>query len=158
MPLIQLITEINAPIERCFNLSRSIDLHLKSTSKTNEKAILGVTRGLIGLGEQVTWRARHFGVYQNLTSKITAYKYPFYFRDIMLNGAFKKMEHDHWFEKQGEITSMTDHFYFEAPFGIVGKIVSKYVLTNYLKKFLEERNSVIKNFAESDDWKLILTE
>jgi ligand-binding SRPBCC domain-containing protein len=156
MPVIELITEINAPIERCFNLSRSINLHLLSTSKTNEKAIAGVTCGLIGLGEQVTWRARHFGVYQNLTSKITAYQYPFYFKDIMIKGAFKKMEHDHWFEQKGDITIMKDRFYFEAPFGILGKMVSKYVLLDYLKTFLKERNRMIKKFAESDEWKLIL--
>jgi hypothetical protein len=61
MPRIVLKTEIDAPIEVCFDLSRSIDLHQISTAHTNEQAIDGVTSGLINLHESVTWRARHFG-------------------------------------------------------------------------------------------------
>jgi ligand-binding SRPBCC domain-containing protein len=156
MPVITLTTEIYAPIERCFDLSRSIDLHLLSTSQTNETAIAGVTKGLIGLNEQVTWRAKHFCVYQNLTSTIAAYKYPYYFESRMIKGAFKKIEHQHSFEQKGAITSMKDHFDFEAPFGIVGKLISKLILINYMKHLLQERNKTIKRVAESDEWKLML--
>lgn len=156
MPVIHLITKINAPIERCFDLSRSIDLHLLSTSKTNEKAIAGVTEGLIGLNEEVTWRAKHFGIYQNLTSRITVYEYPYHFKDVMVKGVFKKIDHSHMFEQQGEMTIMKDRFEFEAPFGILGKFFSKLVLLNYMKGFLEERNKLIKKVAESDEWKSIL--
>ena len=156
MPVIHLITEINAPIERCFDLSRSIDLHLLSTSQTNEKAVAGVTRGLIGLGEEVTWRARHFGIYQNLTSRIAVYKYPIYFESKMVKGAFKKIDHKHEFEQKDNGTVMKDHFDFEAPFGIFGKIVSKLVLYSYMKRLLEERNRVIKKIAESEEWKKLL--
>lgn len=156
MPLIQLITEINAPIERCFDLSRSIDLHLLSTSKTDEKAIAGITKGLIGMNEEVTWRAKHFGVYQNLTSKITAFEKPYHFQDTMVKGVFKKIVHDHRFKQTGETTIMQDDFCFEAPFGILGELSSKLVLTNYLRTFLQERNMLIKKVAESDEWKLII--
>jgi hypothetical protein len=58
MPLIRLETVIRAPIERCFDLSRTIDLHMRSTEETQEIAVAGVTTGLIGLGEEVTWE-RH---------------------------------------------------------------------------------------------------
>jgi hypothetical protein len=68
---IEISTQINASLERCFDLSRSIDLHIGSTKQTGERAIAGRTSGLMELGETVTWRAKHFGVWQNLTSKIT---------------------------------------------------------------------------------------
>lgn len=64
MPRIVLKTIIRAPIDRCFDLSRSIDLHKVSTEQTNEEAIDGVTSGLISLDESVTWRAKHFGIDQ----------------------------------------------------------------------------------------------
>lgn len=156
MPVINLKTEIRSPIERCFDLSRSIDLHLLSTSKTNEEAIGGVTKGLIGINEEVTWRAKHFGIYQNLTSKITAYKYPDYFESTMVKGAFKKIYHRHEFEQKGEFTIMKDRFDFEAPMGILGRIASALVLFIYMKRLLEERNKIIKRVAESDEWKRIL--
>lgn len=156
MPIIKLETLINAEIEICFDLSRSIDLHTISTSITNEIAVAGVTSGLISLNETVTWEATHFWVRQKLTSKITAFERPFYFRDEMLKGAFKYIKHDHYFEKTENGCVMKDIFDFQSPFGILGVIADKLVLTNYLNKFLEERNNVIKDFAETEKWKMLL--
>ena len=95
MPIIKLETKINAPVERVFDLARSIDLHRDSMSKYDEKAIAGVTSGLIRMNETVTWEAAHFGVRQNLTSKITAFERPWHFRDSMVKGVFKRFDHDH---------------------------------------------------------------
>src|ERR1700759_359494 len=95
--VIELSTMIDAPIQVCFDLSRSIDLHIESTKQTGEKAIAGRTSGLIEMGESVTWRAKHFGVWQNLTSKITEFKSPDYFTDEMVSGAFKSFRHEHLF-------------------------------------------------------------
>ena len=73
MPRIKLQIHIKAERDIVFDLSRSIDLHKISTEHTNEEAVAGKTSGLISMNESVTWRAKHFGVYQNLTSKITKY-------------------------------------------------------------------------------------
>ncbi len=156
MPIIELTTIIHAPIERCFDLSRNLDLHMTSTSQTGEKAVAGITHGLINYGEEVTWKAKHFGVWQHLTSRITAYDRPRHFRDSMVRGAFKRIDHDHFFESQGEATKMIDVFDFNAPLGFLGTIAESLFLTNYLKRFLEERNVCIKNAAESDEWKYFL--
>src|SRR5687767_12428349 len=96
MPVIELSTYISAPIERSFDLARSIDLHMLSTQGTNERAIAGVTSGLIDHGQTVTWSATHFGIRQTLTSKITALVYPTYFRDEMISGVFNSICHDHF--------------------------------------------------------------
>ena len=156
MPIIELTTIIQAPIERCFDLSRNLDLHMTSTSQTGEKAVAGITHGLINFGEEVTWRAKHFGVWQHLTSRITVYDRPRHFRDSMVRGAFKRIEHDHYFETHEQTTKMIDLFDFNAPLGFLGKIAETILLTNYLKKFLEERNICIKNAAESAEWKYFL--
>ncbi len=156
MPTIELKTKINAPIERCFLLSLSVDLHQLSTAETNERAISGVTTGLMKLNDVVTWRAKHFGIYQNMTSKISAYDAPRYFVSEMVKGAFKKLHHQHIFEWTGNETIMTDIFVFKAPFGIFGELFSKVILTNYMKGFLIKRNNTIKEVAESSKWKSIL--
>lgn len=158
MPIIKLKTIIQAPIERCFLLSLSVDLHQLSTQQTNERAISGVTSGLMKLNDVVTWRAKHFGVYQNLTSKITAYEAPNYFVSEMVKGAFKQLHHQHLFEWNGKETIMTDLFAFKAPFGIIGDLFSKLILTNYMKGFLIKRNAMIKEVAESSKWKSLLGE
>jgi hypothetical protein len=55
-------TMIDAPPDVVFDLSLDIDAHLASMARSGERAIAGVTTGQIGLGEEVTWRARHFGI------------------------------------------------------------------------------------------------
>lgn len=156
MPTIIKILTINAPIKRCFDLARSIDLHQYTSAKTGEKAIAGTTSGLINKGETVTWKAKHFGITQTLTSEISEMNTPFMFEDRMLKGAFKKIQHQHLFEEKNGKTVMTDIFDFESPLGIIGKLFNKLVLTNYMNDFLEERNQTIKRIAETDEWKKYL--
>lgn len=156
MPIIELETSINSPIEICFDLSRSIDLHRISTIGTNEEAIEGRTTGLIELGEHVTWQATHFGIRQKLTSKITAMEKPVHFRDEQQKGIFKFIVHDHYFEQKSGHILMRDIFFFESPFGLIGRLFNKIILTRYLTKFLLRRNQMIKEYAESDKWKVVL--
>ncbi len=152
MPVIELVTVINAPIERCFDLSRSIDLHKMSAHGTNEEAIAGVTTGLIGFDETVTWRAKHFGVTQTLSSKITAFTRPYHFCDEMIEGTFKYIRHDHWFDEADGGSIMKDKFDFESPGYFLGKLFNYLVLTHYLRSFLLRRNALIKTVAEGNDW------
>lgn len=150
MPKIEILTEINASIEKCFDLSRSIDLHLESTKQTGEEAIAGRTSGLIEMGETVTWRAKHFGIRQTLSSKITYFDRPNLFVDEQVNGAFKSFRHEHRFEKVGEQTLMTDVFDYQSPFGLFGKLADILFLKKYMIRLLTERNRVLKEVAESD--------
>lgn len=156
MPKIVLETKISAPVDRCFDLSRSIDLHKISTEHTNEEAIDGVTSGLISLNESVTWRAKHFGIYQKLTTEITEFDNPKFFVDEMVKGAFKGFRHEHHFESIENGTLMTDIFDYQSPFGILGKLVDVIVLKRYMTKLLIKRNDTIKEFAESNQWESVL--
>lgn len=158
MPTIKLKTVIHAPINIVFDLSRSIDLHKLSTVKSNEQAIAGVTSGLIGLGESVTWKAKHFGFYQTLTSRITEFKAPVCFVDEMEKGIFKKFRHEHLFEGNDDSTIMIDVLEFVSPLGFLGILADKLFLKQYLKEFLISRNKVIKDYAESEKWKDVLGE
>jgi ligand-binding SRPBCC domain-containing protein len=157
MAKLVLETRIHAPAERCFLLSLSVDLHTGSTAQTGEKAIAGVTKGLMKLNDTVTWEAKHFGIVQHFTSRITAYNKPVYFVSEMQKGAFKKFYHQHHFSDEGNSCIMKDELELEAPFGILGKLITGLVLKNYIKKFLVQRNRFIKACAESDEWKNYLS-
>lgn len=150
MPTIHLETRINAPIENCFQLALSIDLHQASMINTNEKAIAGVTSGIIKFNETVTWRAKHFGIYFKMTSKITELTKNKSFTDEMVNGPFKKLHHQHLFHEDKNTTIMTDVFDYQAPFGLIGRAIEKLVLTSYLTRFLIARNSYLKQAAEQN--------
>jgi ligand-binding SRPBCC domain-containing protein len=153
MLTIRLGTHIRAPMTRCFDLARSIDLHLRSSSATRERAVAGTTKGLIGLHQEVTWRARHFGVWQQLTSRVTEYAYPEHFRDEMVQGAFRTFVHDHDFRVELGGTTMIDECHFAAPGWPVGWMVERLVLGPYLRRFLSGRAGVIRRVAESDEWR-----
>src|SRR5262249_22352376 len=105
---------------------------------------------------EVTWRARHFGVWQTLTVRITAYERPAHFADTMLRGAFRRMEHHHYFEPVDDGTTMRDVFTYESPLGVLGRLADFLFLERYLRSFLVERNRVIKTVAESDAWQQYL--
>lgn len=148
MPIIKLTMFIKAPIQVCFDLSRSIDIHMESTSQTNERAVKGRTSGLIELGETVTWEATHFGVRQHLTSIITEFEPPNRFVDEMVNGAFKRFRHEHIFELQDGGTLMTDKFDYTSPFGPLGRLADVIFLQSYMERLLLRRNEYIKCIAE----------
>ncbi|MEM6552867.1 MAG: SRPBCC family protein [Planctomycetota bacterium] len=150
---ITVITDMRAPIRRCFDLARSIDAHVATVEGTGERAIAGRTSGLIGLGESVTWEARHFGVRQRLTSRITVMDRPTFFQDRMERGAFRSFEHDHVFEDVGEgLTRMTDVLRFSAPGGPIGWAFERVVLGRYMRRFLTERAEALRVLAEGEGW------
>jgi ligand-binding SRPBCC domain-containing protein len=149
MPVIRLETFIKADQKIVFDLARSIDLHQISTAHTNERAISGKTSGLIELNESVTWEAKHFGVVQRLSSKITAMKSPDYFVDEMVFGAFKSFKHQHIFEAKVGGTIMTDVFDYVSAYGILGKLADWLFLKRYMTDLLVNRNNVIKDHAEN---------
>ena len=152
LPRIELSIYIAAPRERCFDLARSVEFHERSTASTGERAVGGRTSGLLEPGDAVTWRARHFGIRQTLTARISAYDRPAHFRDTMIRGAFKRIDHDHFFEAAGGGTMMRDVFDYEAPLGILGRIAERLFLTAYMRRFLETRNRELKAVAESGEW------
>ncbi|WP_138751428.1 SRPBCC family protein [Paenibacillus sinopodophylli] len=152
--MVEVVTEIyiDAPIEICFDLARDIDIHTKTVWKhTREKAVEGVTSGLIQKGELVTFEATHFGVRQRLTSKITEMDIPFFFVDETQKGAFKALRHEHHFEKRDSGTLMTDVLRFEAPLGMLGWITERLILKRYMRKFLDHRNKQLKLWAEQPE-------
>ncbi|MEO6848213.1 MAG: SRPBCC family protein [Chthoniobacterales bacterium] len=146
----EVITDICAQLEQVFDLARSIDLHLESAVHTGERAVAGKITGLIDDGETVMWRAKHFGIWFYLTSKIVKYDRPHFFQDVMTEGPFSEFSHEHYFKHESGITTMRDAILFKVPFGVLGDIVAPMILT-HLYRFVSQRNLYLKQAAESDD-------
>lgn len=153
---ILLETRIAAPPERCFDLARSIDLHLVASASTGERAVGGVTRGLIGPGEHVTWRARHFGVWWRATSKIVAFDRPRCFTDEMTEGPFARFHHEHVFEPVDKGTRMRDDLALASPLGPLGRVADALFVGPHLRRYLADRAEHIRRVAESDEWRRFL--
>lgn len=154
MPRIVVETEIAAPPERCFDLARSIDFHVRRSVRTGERAVAGVTAGLIGPGERVTWSARHLGVRQRLAVRIVEYDRPRVFVDEMERGAFRSFRHRHEFSPlPGGRTLMRDVLDYEAPLGPLGRLAERLVVTPHLRRFKLDHAAQLKRAAESDAWR-----
>jgi len=156
MCTIHLTTFIAAPIERVFDLSRSISLHKISSAHTNKEAIGGITSGLINKNETVTWKAKHLFKIRYFTTRISEMQSPNFFIDEMQKGDFKSLKHEHHFKKIDNGTIMIDILNFESPYGIIGKWFNRIYLKNLLQKFIVQRNIVIKDYAETGKWKALL--
>ncbi|PCJ61312.1 MAG: cell division protein [Planctomycetota bacterium] len=150
MPTIILETKISAPLKEVFDIARSVDVHMKSTSQTNEKAIGGKVSGLVVLGDEITWQAKHFGLNQKLKVKIIEFEYLKSFTDEMVFGAFQSMKHHHIFEEKEDYVLMKDEFIYHAPLGILGRLAEKLFLTKYMKTFLLNRNQYLKDTVEAN--------
>lgn len=149
MPVINYEIYVEAPVQVCFDLTRNVDVHTETTARTKERAIAGVTSGLMEKGDTVTWEAVHLGVKQKLTAKIIEMDKPHRFTDVMVKGAFHSFTHTHEFIEQGNGTLMKDRFEYRSPLGVLGKIADKLFLEKYMTRFIVERSIELKRIAES---------
>ncbi|MGO4191147.1 cyclase [Arthrobacter sp. YAF17] len=128
------------PKPELFDLARSIDAHKDSMARSREDAVAGVRTGLISLGEEVTWRAWHFGVPIRMTNRITQMEAPDFFVDEQVRGPFRRFRHVHEFGEDADGTTMVDRIEFAAPLGLLGRVAEKLVLARYLRTLIEARN------------------
>jgi ligand-binding SRPBCC domain-containing protein len=149
MTVIDLITDIDAPIDRVFDLARDLDLHALSMAHTSERAVAGITTGLIWHGDTVTWRARHFGLWWSLTSRVTVLEPPVRFEDVQERGPFAWFRHEHRFEPHGTGTRMHDRWEHQSPLGALGRLIDWLFLGRYMRSLLVTRNDALKRAAES---------
>ncbi|HEX4958452.1 MAG TPA: SRPBCC family protein [Lacibacter sp.] len=156
MPTIHITTFIAAPQEVVFDLSRHIGLHKISQQEHQEEAIGGVTAGLINEGEFVTWKARHLFKTRFLKVRITTMNPFSFFEDVMEEGDFKVFQHQHHFKPVQNGTIVIDTLHFESPYGFIGKLINRFYLTHYMKQLLQQRNLVIKEYAETKKWEALL--
>ncbi|MFJ7512085.1 cell division protein [Peribacillus simplex] len=149
MPVIEYQQFIKAPVELCFDLARSVDIHTKTTAKTKEIAVDGVTEGLLEEGDTVTWEAIHFGIKQRLKAQVTFMEKPNQFVDIMVKGAFHSFVHTHQFIEKTGGTIMIDEFQYKSPFGPIGVLADRLFLEKYMREFIVSRAKVLKKIAEN---------
>lgn len=146
---IRLETLIEAPADRCFELSLSIDIELEAAKSYCLRAISGVTSGKIGPFQRVRWQSCHFGFWVTHESEITRFERPICFQDTMVSGIFRMFQHDHVFlALSPDVTEMHDILRFSLPGWTFGSILGKLVVEPRLCLLMKERNSTIKCRAE----------
>ncbi len=141
-------TTIAAPVETTFDTSLDVDFHRTSFEHTGEQIVAGISSGSMALGDTVTWRARHFGIWWTMTSEITEYVRPRHFVDEQQRGPFRDFRHEHRFVECDEGTEMHDIVTFDAPVPILGRIAETLVLRRHLDQLIVLRNHELKRILE----------
>ncbi len=149
MPIIRHEISILAPIQVCFDLARTVEVHAGKTLLTKQIAIEGITFGLMERGDFVTWETTHLGMKQKLTSQVIEMVKPYRFTDAMVHGAFHSFTHRHEFSERGTETIMIDTFSYKSPFGILGKAANHLFLEKYLSHFIAGHAQKVKRVAEA---------
>jgi ligand-binding SRPBCC domain-containing protein len=144
---------VDAPIERCFLLSTSIDLVARTLEM---QPIGGKTSGLIEANDQILWRGWKLGLPHLHETVITGYEWPTFFQDSMGRGRFKRFQHEHTLAQIGRHTLLQDKIRFSLPFGLLGDIVAKYIVVHYIARALRRRLTLLKRVAESEEWRQYL--
>jgi len=146
---IELSTSIDARLETVFDMARSIDAHVASMQSSGEGAVAGIRSGHIELGESVTWRARHFGITFQMTSRIVEMETPHRFVDEQVSGPFKSWRHLHSFQSEDRGTRMFDRIDYTVPLAAAGRLFDRLFLERYLTGLVSRRNDYIARTAES---------
>lgn len=150
MSCFEVVTPINASPRLVFDLSTDVDVHAASMAGSGERVVGGVTTGRMGLGDTVTFEARHFGLRWRMTSRISVLERPDRFVDEQVSGPFKRWHHAHHFEPDGNGgTVMRDVVDFTAPLGLLGGAVESAVLDRYMHRLISARNQHLKATAEA---------
>ena len=106
-------------------------------------------RELLELGDAVTWEARHSGIRQRLTAKITYMDPPTEFSDDQTKGAFDSFRHIHRFSAVPGGTLVVDDFTYRVPLGWIGLIADVLFVGRYMRALLRRRAAFLRRLAES---------
>jgi ligand-binding SRPBCC domain-containing protein len=141
-------TSIQAPVELVFDLALDVDVHAASLASNKQCAIAGVTTGRVDVGEQVTWRATHFGIPFTMTTEITQLVRPHRFVEEQVDGAFRRFRHAYTFTTTGTSTVLTVQLDVEAPFGVLGRAAEQILLQRHFRQLIQRRATYLKTEAE----------
>jgi ligand-binding SRPBCC domain-containing protein len=149
MITVRTTTQVNAPIERCFQLSLSAALRQEAVGS---EPVSGRTTGLIGLDDKVTWAKGLFGWGSRQENRVEALRPDLFFREVSSVESPGRLEHDHHFAPMNDGTRIRDEIQCSAPEGWRGLIAERFFLRRRMTEYLKRRNAIIKQAAESEGW------
>lgn len=156
MNKIEFNTHIKAPIERCFDLTRSIDFHKLSINPVKEESVAGCTSGLIGHNQHALMQSTLFGLRFSTELKITKFNPPFFLSYEIADSNFHSVVHDYYFYDISEETVMVNHFYYKPKWGLIGELINILFLEKYISRIITKRNDLLREYAETEKWREIL--
>ena len=121
---------VRSSVGRCFDLARSVDLHVDSSQEIGARAVAGRTSGLSGAGDSTTWSARFLGLRFSMTTRLENFSPPAGFGDRQTRGLLRRFAHIYRFAlAPDDGCLMSDELTVEAPFGPLGRLMERLYLS-----------------------------
>ncbi|MEO8583766.1 MAG: cell division protein [Flavitalea sp.] len=157
MPKIHLTTFIAAPVERVFDLARNLAVYKYVFNSRKETFSAASGTNLLGKDETISILAKHAGKTRLSTLKITSLQKPLIFTEEQIKGDLESYRHEHHFKSVQNGTIIIDLIEFGNPRDLIGKYLGRFYLKNYLEEIVKKRNDVIRNYAETEKWRAVLS-
>ena len=157
MGFIHITNFIAAPAETVYDLSRHMLLQKKAMEKMGGRQIRGVSSGLLPNNETVLWSLPVWRKEIFFSLKITETTPGHFIQEEMVQGGLDSFKHLRHFKRILNGTLVIDEIFYTMPKKFWGVWVDKFWLNNTLHKLLEERNKLLKEYAESNKWRALLT-
>ena len=147
---------VNAPIERCFDITRSIEAHEDTSILIGGRAVSGTTTGLSELGDETTWSAGFFGLRFKVRTRIEELEAPIRICEKRVSGIPRPFDHTYVLGLVDGGVLIEDHFNIGFPFGALGDFFLKVVLLKRLTVVQNHRLESIRKICEGDNWRSYL--
>ena len=154
---IHLTTFIEAPMQRVYDLARHISVLKGSLTGTPVQVTSGGGAYLFQRGDTLTFQSRNLGRTRTITARITEMDGKTLFTEEQVKGDLKSYRHSHHFKPTENGTIMIDMIECEGPRDFLGSLAGGHALKSYLEKLTGKRIANIRQYAESDKWKAVLT-
>lgn len=156
MQELQLTTMIYAPVDRVFDLTRCVSLHKRQFDHHNIIPLNGKTSGLLEMRDYTRWEGKLGGKKRQFVMEMMEIKRPDFYRDEMRKDFFEFFRHEHYFKGIDNGTIMIDQIKYQLPHGVIGRLINKTCAEKEILDYLDERNNIIKGYAEGNNWRAIL--
>ena len=157
MSTIRYAVDIRAPPDRCFDLARSVDVHVDTSTDIAARAVGGRRSGLSEWGDVTVWSARFCGLRFRMHTRIEAFERPGRFTDVMVRGLLGRFAHEYRFEPTPDGgCRMSDTLDVAAPLGPLGRLAERAYLTRRMTSLVRRRLDRVKAVAEGDGWRRYL--
>lgn len=155
MPSIHLTTFIKAPADRVFDLARNLTLYKKLLQQRKELLSSGSASHLPSTGDTVTVHAKHLGKTRSVILRVMEMDKPRLYVEEQVKGDLGSFRHERHFMVADNGTFLIDKLEVEPPRDLLGRLIGKYYIKRYVEKLVQQRNDLIRQYAESEKWRAV---
>jgi hypothetical protein len=148
---------IAAPSDIVFDLSRHILLQKKAMEMIGARLVRGLSSGLKSTDDTVMWSLSFFKNPVLFSLKLSECDINHHLKEEMKGGPLVSFTYDRYVKGIKNGTLVIDEIRYELPDKWWAKAMDKFIIKKKIQELLKARNIIMKEYAESNKWRALLT-